>query len=302
WVALTEAQQQVSLAERNLQTYHTTASEVRARYERGIRSPLDVRLALANEASARAALADRRTALERARRQLDILRGLHPRGGSSPAAALPEAPGEVPAGLPSELLTRRPDVAQAERRLAAAQSRTKQARAARFPRLALTGSGGTTTAELSDLLNQDFSVWSIGANVAAPILDGGRRRASVRQAEARAREAQALYGAAILNAFREVENGLAAEALQREREAQVVQAWDHARAAAVLAEDRYRSGLEDIITLLESQRRSAEAESLALAVRRQRLENRIHLHLALGGGFNRKSEAASLIHKQEQTP
>ncbi len=285
WLAAAEAEQQVELAGQTARNYDETAEKVRSRYERGLRSPLDVRLALSSLSNAEALLRERRLQRARAVRQLEILAGRYPAGDLGVSAEFPELSAGVPAGLPSELLLRRPDLAAAERRFASSQARVKEARAALFPRLSLTAGGGTSTSELEDLVSSDFTVWSWAVNLAQPIFQGGRLRAGVDLAKARSRQAAAQYAGELLRAFAEVETALAGEQWLREREEQVRDAATQATAAQGLAEDRYASGLEDFVTVLEAQRRALEAESELIRVRRARLDNRVDLHLALGGGF-----------------
>jgi NodT family efflux transporter outer membrane factor (OMF) lipoprotein len=203
---------------------------------------------------------------------------------------LPDVEGAVPAGLPSELLERRPDLAAAERRLAATNMRVREAKSALFPRISLTASGGRTSSELEDLLSSQFNVWSLAGNLAQPLFQGGRLWANVQLNRARATEALEQYLQTVLQAFGEVETALAGERLLAEREATLRAATEQSIAARRLAEDRYRNGLEDFVTLLEAQRRALEAESQWITVRRMRIENRINLHLALGGGFSRGEE------------
>ena len=186
----------------------------------------------------------------------------------------------------------------AERRLAATTARVKEAKAALFPRIALTTSGGGTSAELEDLLSSQFNVWAIAGNFAQPIFQGGRLRANVRLNEARAREALENYAATALQAFAEVENALANEGLLRARALNLAEAEQESTAALKLAEERYRSGLEDFVTLMEAQRRAFESQSQLLAVRRELLSNRIDLHLALGGGFQLMDPAAVAVSQE----
>lgn len=296
WTAAVEARRQLELAQATATNFAATARQVRARYERGVRSPLDVRLAVANEAAARAGVAARQSQLAAATRQLEILLGRYPAGAVTNLSELPAPAAPVPAGLPGELLERRPDLVAAERRLAASSARAAEARAALLPRLALTGTAGRTSAELEDLLDNSFSLWSIAANLAQSLYQGGRLRANVRLAEARAREATEQYLATVLRAFGEVEAALHDEQHLARREAELAEAVAQSRAAQRLAEDRYASGLEPFLTLLEAQRRAWEAESQWLAVRRARLDNRIQLHLALGGGFGAAEGVAPADH------
>ncbi len=285
WFAAAEARQQADLARTAAASYRETAALVRRRYEEGLRPPLDLRLTLSELAAAEALLAQREDQLDRARRQLEILLGRYPAGTAEPATDLAPLPPPVPAGLPAELLARRPDLAAAERRLAAAGARADQARASLYPRLSLTASGGTSSDALRDLVNLDYSVWTLAANLAQPIFQGGRLRAGVDAAEAGERQALEGFLAAALNAYGEVETALAAEAHLARQERELSVAAEQVSAARRLAEERYRAGVDTFLAWLLAQRRAIETESQLISVRRLRLDARVNLYLALGGGF-----------------
>lgn len=296
WFAVVEARQQVELARRSADSFRVVAEQVRLRYEEGLRPALDLRLALSNLAGAEALYETRQVQLDRTLRQLEVLIGRYPSGrllDEFAADSLPDRPPEVPSGLPSELVSRRPDLIAAERRLAAVDQRVVQARRALYPRLSLTASGGTASDALSDLLDGDFRVWSLLANLTQPLFQGGRLRAGVDRAEAAREEALAGYVGQALRAFAEVESALAAESHLALRERQLAEAAEQLAAARRLAEQRYRWGLSDYIVVLESQTRALTAESSLLEVRRQLLTNRLDLHLALGGGFDEPQEPAT---------
>jgi outer membrane protein TolC len=140
---------------------------------------------------------------------------------------------------------------------------------------------------LKDLVSGDFSVWSLAFNLLQPVFQGGRLRAAVDLSEAQADEALIGYANSALRAYSEVETALAAEEYLAEREADLAYAAEQSRAAERLSEDRYGAGLESFITVLESQRRALQADGEWIVARRQRLENRVDLYLALGGGFER---------------
>jgi outer membrane protein, multidrug efflux system len=292
WLATVEAARQAELAGATVRSYRETADLVRRRYESGLRPPLDLRLALASVESAEALLAERRNALSRLSRQLEILLGRYPAAQVTSAASLPGVPRAIPAGLPAELLSRRPDLAAAADRLRAADHRIAQAKAALYPRIALTASDGTSSSELTDLLSTGFHVWSLAGNVAQPFFQGGRLRAGVKRAEAQARQAVAAHEGAVLRALGEVESALAAESFLAESESRLQQALEQSRAARLLAEERYRQGLENFTTVLEAQRRALDTETQLVTVRRLRLDTRVDLHLALGGGFEPGARAA----------
>lgn len=290
WFALIEANQQVELAEKTVESYRTSAEYVRARYEEGVRSSLDVRLALANLAGAEALLELRKTILDQTTRQLEILLGRYPASRLTADSNLPNVPSTVPGGLPSDLLIRRPDLLSAERRFAAAEARVSEARRAFFPRLTLTASGGTTAQQLADLTNGDFSVWSIAAGLVQPIFQGGRLIANLALSNAASDQALAQYANAILVAFGEVESALFAEEALAKREYFLDEATRQAEAARLLAERQYNAGLVDYITVLETQRRALTSRSEYISIKRERLDARVNLHLALGGGFELAEE------------
>ncbi len=282
FAAVTAARLQV-LAESSVASFEATAADVRERYRSGVRPALDVQLADLNVSQARANVQLRREELARALRQLDVLAGRYPAGEQAFALALPESVPEVPAGLPAEVLQRRPDLAAAERRLAAAGCRVEAARAALYPRISLTASGGTSTEDLENLADSDFRVWSIGANLVQPLFQGGALRAEVERTEAVQRELLASWTGTVIAALAEVESALAAEALLAERERALADAARHARLAADLAVDRYRQGISDFLAVNDSQRQSFLADTALVVIRQQRIANRIDLQLALGG-------------------
>ena len=290
WFAAAEAAQQVDLARAQVTSFQSTVRQVRGRYEIGLRPALDLRLALANLEGGEAAVRARQEQLDVAVRQLEILLGRYPGRQLETPTRLPDTPPVVPGDLPADLVARRPDLAAAERRLAAAGARLTAAKKDLYPRLSLTASGGTASAELGDLVKSGFGVWSLAGNLLQPIFQGGRLRAAVDLARGTSEERLASYASAALNAYLEVETTLRAETLQAERESHLAEAARQSRAAERLADDRYRAGLESFVTVLESQRRAFQAESEWIAVRQLRLANRVDLFLALGGGFQRGEE------------
>ncbi|MEM7199096.1 MAG: efflux transporter outer membrane subunit [Planctomycetota bacterium] len=285
YFAAVEAQLQVDLAVETTALFAQSVEQVERRVTRGLRPALDLRLVRSNLATSRAGRHAAEEQLARTLRQLQLLTGRYPDGDVRHGLTLPPVPEAVPAGLPAELVRRRPDVVAAERRLAGSQARLEQARAALFPRISLTASGGTASQELDDLIDPDFFVWSVAGNLLQPLFDGDRLRNEVELQRARRREAMARYAQVALTAYTEVEGALAAEQHLRRREADLAVAATEAIAARDLAEQRYRGGLADLLTLLESQRRALDTARERLSVERQILDVRVDLHLALGGGF-----------------
>ncbi|MEZ6017375.1 MAG: efflux transporter outer membrane subunit [Planctomycetota bacterium] len=287
WFAAREARLQVELAQQTVDSYRGTLRVIDDRFEAGLVGALDVRLARANLATSQANLvtAERLEAI--ARRRIELVLGRFPSAELEVPGAFGELPSAVPAGLPAELLARRPDLASLERQLVAAEATIREKRADRWPRIVLTGSAGRTSDEVGDLLDGDFTVWSLASSLTAPIFDAGRRAAAVEEAAANARAAGEAFAGAVLSAFAEVENALDAEGRLRDGLGFLTVAVDEARAALELADAQYREGLIGIELVLDSQRRLLIAESSLLMTRRELFINRVDLVVALGGGFER---------------
>lgn len=287
WLAAAEAAQQVALSQRTVDSWRKSSEQVRDRYERGVRSPLDLRLSLSSLASAEALLETRRRQQDLVIRQIELLLGRYPGRAIPEPQVMPEVPRSIPGGLPADLVARRPDLAAAERRLAAADQRLRVARRSLYPSFSLTTSGGTVSTRLGDLVDGDFSVWSIIGNLFQPIFQGGRLRAGVEFADAGTEAAVESYISTALVAYTEVESALATETFLSREDERLHEATRQAAAARQLAEEQYAAGLEEYVTVLESQRRELTTQATALEVRRLRLGNRVDLYLALGGGYLR---------------
>ena len=285
WFAAIEARRQLDLAQSTRDNFQAVNDQIQTRYESGLRPPLDLRLSLSNVATAEAVVAQRRQQYDGLVRQLEILLGRYPAANLAIAQDLLPMPAPIPAGLPADLIARRPDLMIAERQVAAANARVKVAKRARYPSFSLTSSGGASSANLSNLLSGDFIVWSFAGNLLQPLFQGGRLRAGIKLAEANQEQALAGFAEQALRAYGEVESALMAETYLRDWENALREASEQAVAARELAENRYTRGVSDVITLLGSQRRAFEAEGQYLTVRRQRLDARVDLYLALGGGF-----------------
>ena len=252
----------------------------------GVASALDVRQAEQLLFTTTGRIASLEREIAQAENALSLLLGRAPgevlRG--EPLEAL-EAPPLVPAGLPSDLLERRPDIRFAEQQLIAANAQIGVAKAEYFPRISLTGFLGGQSRALTDLLGGPARLATAGVGAAAPVFDGGRRRAGVELAEAVQREALVRYQQTVFTAFRDVSDALAARtkiAEQREQQQRLVETLGE---AARLATQRYQGGLDSYLPVLDAQRNLFEGE-LALAQLRQReLASVVQLYRALGGGW-----------------
>ncbi|MEZ5274767.1 MAG: efflux transporter outer membrane subunit [Opitutaceae bacterium] len=293
WFRTTTARQLLDLADETVSSFQSTVDLVRSRFESGISTSLELRLALANAAGARALKQLRAQEYEQAVRALEVLVGKYPANEIESVDELPELDRPVPAGLPSELLNRRPDIFAAERRLAASDQRVSEARKNLLPSLRLTASGGTASEDLTNIADLDYSVWSVIGGITQPLFQGGRLRANLDRSKAEAERVYLDYSRTVLTAFQEVENTLSGEQYLRARETALLEAALQSMGAQRLAEDEYAAGLTEIITVLESQRRALSAKNDYLSIREQRLRNRIDLHLALGGDFGPQTAVAA---------
>jgi NodT family efflux transporter outer membrane factor (OMF) lipoprotein len=294
WFAMNEASRQVDLAEATRDNFARSEERIARRYGEGLAGSVELRLARTRTAAAEALVENRRQQLDAVTRQLESILGRYPSGRLEASGDLPPVDRAIPVGIPADLVSRRPDLRAAERRLAASDARVASARAALYPQFRLTGSAGTSSTELEDLLDGDFSVWSFAAGLLQPVFQGGRLRANVDLSKAIADEQAATFVQRVLNAFAEVETALVLEqALVRQEDALRVAA-ENAVAARNSAEDRYMAGVGDYLLVLTSQRDAFDAESRLIEIRRHRLTSRIDLILALGGGFDEKVGSVAL--------
>lgn len=287
-VSVVEAEQQEQLARDNVEAQRSQLGVLNKQLERGLnaeRGALDVSLAQADLARAESVVHVRRRELDVARRTLEVLLGGYPEGKSAPLAKLPEMGNQVPAGLPSELLLRRPDLRAAERRLESSLKEESEAKKAFLPSFRLTSSGGFSSAELADLLAKESLLWSLAGSVAQSVFEGGRLKANVDAARARYDQALEIYAQSALDAFAEVETALAAERYWQDQVDALRKTVVESERAEALARSSYERGLSDVLTLLDSRRRAYEARIALLSSEASRLKNRVDLHLALGGGF-----------------
>jgi NodT family efflux transporter outer membrane factor (OMF) lipoprotein len=285
WVLAVEARLQKALAEASLKSSEELVLLARDRLRVGSGDEYDVTLAQANVETLRDTVRSLDLAYGNALRGLEVLVGRYPAGAVTVAETLPAWPGTAPAGLPSELLERRPDVVAAERRVAAAFYRTEEAKAARLPRITLVANFTSLNSELFVLQSRDNPVFSAGAGLLQPLFLGGLLQSQVDARTAEQQGAIADYGKVGLRAFNEVEGALAAGVTAVEREAILVRALRENERALELANLRYRIGSGDLRGVLQQQLALYAARVALLRVQSERLVQRVNLHLALGGGF-----------------
>ena len=285
WFNAKEAQALVNVFKDRLISLEATAEVIESGYRRGLNEALDLYLARNTLAQERGNLAAQRQLAQEAGAVLQQLAGSYPDGAQQIDPTLPVLDDPVPAGLPSDLLVRRTDVAQAWLNVLAADADVAVAQRARLPQLTLSGSAGRVSQQLANIVSEGDESWSLVANIAGPLLDAGRRRAQVQRARATAAENEALYVQQLLQAFAEVERALSRSARLDAQFVALIDARDAAERALELANDQYARGLVEFTTVLESQRRAYDATTQVVRLKNQQLQNRIDLHLALGGAF-----------------
>ena len=286
WLGLAADEELLALTRETLATREESLRLTRLRFEAGASSEIDFRLAQSLAESARATLAQlqRQRAVDLNALALLLGEGVSPEfqvGITTEGVRLPD----VPAGLPSEVLVRRPDVRQAEQQLVAANANIGAARAAFFPRISLTAGIGTASSQLSGLFAGGSWGYTVAPSLLAPIFDAGRNRAGLASAQAARDIAVAQYERAIQQAFRDVSDALAGRATfddQVSAQGRVVEA------EAVryrLARLRYDNGVASYLDLLDAQRSLFTAQQALVQARLARLQNQVQLYRSLGGGW-----------------
>jgi NodT family efflux transporter outer membrane factor (OMF) lipoprotein len=289
YVELRAAQRQLQILEQTLRSEQDTLELARARLEGGLGTELDV----ARAEGLLAANTGQRPTLERfaseAVHRLGVLLGQDPGALASELEApgdIPTVPPEVPLTLPSELLSRRPDLRRAERELAAATARIGVAKADLFPRFSIIGGFGRRSEDAGDLSGGASQFWTVLPRVQWPIFSGGHIRANIRVQDARQEQALRQYEKAVLLALEEVENALSAHTRELRREESLRAAVMANQRALELATDRYTSGLESFLSVLDAQRSVYAAQDQLVQSERNAVVSLISVYKSLGGGWS----------------
>lgn len=302
YLALRALDDERAIVRETVGAYRDTLSLTERRYRAGDLAELDVARVQAEVASTESDA----LALDRQRAQLEhalaVLTGDVASRFELRSAAWTTALPTIPAGLPSTVLERRPDVAAAQRAMQAAQARVGVAKTAWFPTLALTGAGGHASTDLGDLFKWSARSWGIGALMSLPLLDGGRREAGVQGASARLDGALASYREQVLVAFRDVEDQLSAIRLLEQQSAVQARAVASARRATVLSDARYRNGYVSQLDLLDARRSELRNRRQALQVKSAQYQATVGLIRALGGGWDTAQAQTAVAAVATATP
>lgn len=285
WFVAAESALQRQLARDMLGVAERLVELAQVRRRVGNGDELDVLLAQANVQGYRDGLRKLDLAREQALRSLEMLAGRYPATAVEAADVLPPLPPPITAGIPSELLERRPDVVAAERRVAAAFDRVQEAKTARLPRISLTAGLASITSDLFVLQDRDNPSLTGGALVSLPLFTGGALEGQVELRTAEQKRAVADYAATGLNAFNEVESTLANESNLSDRQAILEQLVAQNQRALALSEIRYRVGTADLRAVLNDQLKLYSSRTQLVRVQAERFVQRVNLHLALGGNY-----------------
>ena len=286
--------QRLGIARQNAAAAQRILTTVQAKVRDGVSSQLDLAQQQTQLATIEATIPALEEQEQEARYSLALLLGRVPEGFDVRGATIDSivAP-EVAPGLPSELLRRRPDVAQAEANLASVHANVDAARAALFPEIGLTGSAGVASTALSTLFTSTGFVWSLGASLVQTIFDGGSRKGQLELSRAQQQEFVASYRRAALNAFVDVETALSqVSSLAEQERRRSVQATSAAEAFRI-AEVQYREGVTDLLNVLTAQQTLFSAQDQFVQVKLARVQAVVGLYQALGGGWSESSDVAT---------
>jgi len=280
-----EANRQLAISQQSIDAVIKTNEIVQSQYNNGAADEQNLALAKADLASAQDGLISSKAGQRDATRSLEILLGRYPSAELSVNKLLPILPDILPAGVPSELLERRPDLVAAERKVAAAFNELDVAKAAKLPNLSLTGSFGGSSSSLSDVLNPANIAWQALGSLTAPLIDGGRIEAGIEAATASQKAAVANYTQVALNAFSDVEQALDQGTVLRKRQVALTSVLKQSEKALKIANLQFNEGEISLLDVLTIQQKVFSARSNLLSIERALLTQFININLALGGSW-----------------
>jgi NodT family efflux transporter outer membrane factor (OMF) lipoprotein len=281
-------QRRISIAQANIEVQQKTLELTRGRFEAGLGSRLEIAQAEAQLTTTQSQIPRLETSVKQAIHRLSVLLGQQPTALASrleEGDAIPPAPPEVPVGLPSDLLRRRPDVRQAEWELAAATARIGVATADLFPKFYLTGLAGLRSAEAGDFFDGGSRFWSIGPVIQWPVFDAGRIRANIEVQNARQEQALVVYENTVLQSLEEVENALVAYSKEQMVRRSLIQAVDANNRAMEISSELFSKGLVDFLNVLQAQGALSLSQDLLVQSDQRISTSLVSLFKALGGGW-----------------
>ena len=285
WLSIMHIQGQISLLEEHEKLQSLYLKSIEERYQRGL---IFAELYLYEKNKTQAvfeSLNQLYTERDQLSRSLALLIGEYPDAKTLSYRPLPDLLEAIPAGIPSDLLLNRPDLIAIERQLAGSRVQLKSAKKQRLPKISLTGALGNASPELNNLIDSSNAFWNVGVNLAQPLINYGRINANIRASKAQLLEAEATYEKVILNAFMEVENALSNESYLQNIHKSNTLRLNQTKDIAAINKTKYIEGNGEFLNYLSSKIASIEAQRQNLQIKYNKLNNRIHLYLALGYSF-----------------
>jgi NodT family efflux transporter outer membrane factor (OMF) lipoprotein len=281
-----EAYGQMTIAQESYDSFLEIRDLVKDRYERGLKSSLDYRLAETSVSTSKVLIESRALQLKNLNRRLEILSGKYPKGDLITGKTLPVSLPNIESVIPADLLTRRPDIRSLFLKTESEGLLLVQARRNLLPGISLNGSVGTSAQKLEDIFNDDYGIWNVGYSLTAPIFNAGKLRAAANLQESAKNKSKKDLLKGLLNAFSEVEQFLEFDESLLIQQGAINDAVQHSLDAYNLSKERYDKGLTTLESVLNTQRQYNNIRSQYLTLSRQRIENRLSLILALGGDTN----------------
>lgn len=291
WFTVIEANKLLALYQKRSENTQQNLLIIESGYQQGLNSALDVYLTRNEVNNELSRVSDQQAQLTLATRILEQLLGQYPEGKLLVDAQLPLLEADIPIGLPSELISRKPALLASWYQLLAKNSALAYAHKQRFPSLSITTSLTDSRADISDLLSSSSLGWSLLGNITTPLFNAGKLKANEEKARLTLKQTEQAYLSTLYNAFADVENAVTTEATLTERYQIMLKAQENAIAAETLSFEQYQKGLVEYTTVLDAQSRSYDAQSTVIQIKNQLITNRINLHIALGGNFAKSSSA-----------
>ena len=281
-----EASGQLIIAQESYDSILEIRDLVKDRYERGLKSSLDYRLAETSVSTSQVLIETRQLQLKSLNRHLEILSGKYPKGNLITDKSLPVSLPNIESVIPADLLTRRPDIRSLFLKTEAEGLLLAQAKRNLLPGISLNGTAGTSAQKLEEIFNSDYGIWNMGFSLTAPIFNAGRLRAAAKLQESAQNKSKKELLKGLLNAFSEVEQLLELDKSLLIQQEAINDAVQYSLEAYNLSKERYDKGVTTLESVLNTQRQYNNIRSQYLTLSRQRIENRLSLILALGGSTN----------------
>ena len=289
WFRVIEADKLLKLYQNRVENSQQNLAIIEAGYKAGLTAALDVYLTRNDLNNELTRVSEQATIKTKLIRQLERLIGEYPKGELLVNANLPLLTNDIPLGLPSELISRKPELKASWYQLLSQDAGLAYAHKQRFPSIVLSGSVGDSTADIGDLLSGSSLAWSLLGSISAPIFNAGRLQANEEKARLELKQGEQLYLDTLYDAFSDVENAITTEKSLKHSYYTMLAAQDNAKIASTLSFEQYQSGLVSYTTVLDAQKRSFEAQTTLIKIKNQLIANRINLHLSLGGDFTTQS-------------